>query len=133
MQERKQKKIIPTSVFVAIASVALIFGLLLLGYHFAALLRREAIVSGGWKSGEDFSYAALAQNYWLMALGALFLFFLRIPNLNYHFIHRYYRDRLMETFTPDLPDAVHMNGPVPGAAKSADSTNLYDMLNEGAV
>jgi hypothetical protein len=76
MQERKQKKIIPTSVFVAIASVALIFGLLLLGY-------------GGWKSGEDFSYAALAQNYWLMALGALFLFFLRIPNLNYHSIHRY--------------------------------------------
>lgn len=130
MQERKQKKMIPTSVFVAVASVALIFGLLLLGYHFAALLRKEAIVSGGWKSGEDYSYAALAQNYWLMAIGALFLFFLRIPNLNYHSIHRYYRDRLLETFTPDLPDAVRVNGPVPGAAKSADCTNLYEMLNE---
>ncbi len=114
IQEGKRKKKIPTGVYVAIASFSVIFGLLLLAYHFAGLLQSVSPLQPGW---------------W-MALGVLFVFFLRAPNLNYLSIHRYYRDRLMETFTPDLPDAIHVNGPVPGAAKSADSTPLHEMLNE---
>jgi len=130
MQQGKPKKKIPTGVFVALASVALIFGLLLLGYHFADLLRTQAIVSGSGNSGMDIFYVALARNLWLAVLIGMFLFLLRIPNLNYHSVHRYYRDRLMETFTPDLPDALDVNGAVPGASKSADYTHLYEMLNE---
>ena len=130
VQEGRRKKKIPTGVFVAVGSFGLIFGLLLLSYHFAGLLRNEAVDSGAWKPGSYFSLAPLAKNGWMVAAGILFLFFLRFPNLNYLSIHRYYRDRLMETFTPDLPDAIHVNGPVPGTNKSADYTHLYEMSNE---
>jgi hypothetical protein len=124
VQEGRKKKKIPTSVIVAVATITLIFGLLLLGYHFGNELRIAvdiAMSSGHVKSTQDILLAVS---------GVLLLFFLRWPNLNYLSIHRYYRDRLMETFTPDLPDAVNTNGPVPGAGKSADHTSLYHMLNE---
>ena len=130
--KKKKRRKIPTSVFVAIASFGLIFGLLLLSYHFSLMLRSEAVNSGAWKPGAYFSYEAFANNGLLLGLGVLLLFFLRFPNLNYLSLHRYYRDRLMETFTPDLPDAISVNGPVPGANKSADYTDLYQMLNEQA-
>jgi hypothetical protein len=117
VQEGKPKKKIPTSVYVAIASVGLIFGLLLLAYHFAGMLQEVSLLQPGW---------------WML-LAAMFLFFLRAPNLNYLYIHRYYRDRLMETFTPDLPDAIHVNGPVPGVEKSADYTQLYKMVDEAKL
>jgi len=113
VQEGKQRKKIPTGVYVAIASFGVIFGLLLLAYHFAGLLQTAPLLEPGG---------------WMLAV-ALFLLFLRFPNLNYLSIHRYYRDRLMETFTPNLPDAIHVNGPVPGAVKSADSTPLSEMVD----
>ncbi|MFA6901722.1 MAG: hypothetical protein WC236_01430 [Gallionellaceae bacterium] len=129
-QERRRKKKIPTAVFVAVASFALIFGLLLVSFHVAVLLREEAASSGVWKPGEYFSVSELVQNYWLVTPAVLLLLLLRFPNLNYLSLHRYYRDRLMETFTPELPDAINVNGPVPGANKSADYTHLYELLNE---
>lgn len=113
-QQGQRKKKIPTGVFVVIASFCLIFGVLMLAYHFAAMLRTVSVFEPGW---------------WMLFAG-LFLFFLRAPNLNYLSMHRYYRDRLMETFTPDLPDAIHVDGPVPGIDKSADSTPLHEMINE---
>lgn len=130
VQEGRKKKRIPTSIFVAIASFGLIFGVLLLTYHFAALLRAEAIASGPLEYTLAFPTDMLRGLGVWGGVGILLFFFLRIPNLNYHSLHRYYRDRLMETFTPDLPDAIHVNGPVPGASKSADYIHLYNILNE---
>lgn len=133
VQEGKPKKKIPSSVLVAVASVTLIFGLLLLAYYFAILLRVHSgwsIESAPWMSRAE-PFATLLQNTgWLPWFAALFLIFTVFANLNYLSIHRYYRDRLMETFMPDLPDAIDVDGPLPGAPKSADSTALYELLRE---
>ncbi|MBU1691441.1 MAG: hypothetical protein KJ958_12075 [Gammaproteobacteria bacterium] len=133
-QSSKNKPKIPTAVPVAIASIALIFGVLLLAYLLTMHLRVHlglSIVTTPWET-LDYSWLEL----WHRAGIALplativLLFFLTFPNLNYLSLHRYYRDRLMETFTPDLPDAVDVNGAVPGAPKSADHTQLHQMLME---
>lgn len=112
-QEEKRKKTVPPGILVALASFGLIFGVLLLAYHFATWLHCNL---------DD----------WRSKVGIVFLYFflIRLTNLNYLSIHRFYRDRLMETFAPDLPDAIDVNGPVPGVAKSADWTTLHEMLNE---
>lgn len=130
VQEGKPKKKIPTSVYVALASFGLIFGLLLLAYHFADWLHTDAVALIARGPAAFFTQETLLKHAWLLLFAVLFLFFLRAPNLNYLSIHRYYRDRLMETFTPDLPDAIHVNGPVPGLEKSADYTQLYKMVDE---
>jgi hypothetical protein len=129
VQAGKQKKL-PTSVLVAVGSFALIFGLLVLAYHFAELLRARAIAAGPWAHALANPQDTLAKLGVWGGLGILLVLFLRFTNLNFISLHRYYRDRLMETFTPDLPDAVHQNGPVPGVRKSADQTWLHEMLNE---
>lgn len=129
-QAGKQKPKLPTGVLVAVASFTLIFGLLLLAYHFAAVLRVETMAVGPWERVLAFPSGVLRDLGMWGALGILLVLFLRFPNLNYLSVHRYYRDRLMETFTPDLPDAVDLNGPLPGAAKSADHTGLHEILNE---
>ena len=55
----------------------------------------------------------------------------RRVNLNYISIHRYYRDRLMETFMPDSPPAgqVTKTGPAVGANKA----KLSDMCGVGGA
>jgi hypothetical protein len=50
----------------------------------------------------------------------------RLANLNYTSIHRYYRDRLMESFLPDPESAVDNHC---GPAGKSDKTNLADMCN----
>jgi len=90
-------------------------------------------VHSGWASETApwlWRSATLQNTGMLPWLAAVFLVFTIFANLNYLSIHRYYRDRLMETFMPDLPDAINVNGPVPGAPKSADSTPLYELLRE---
>lgn len=49
-----------------------------------------------------------------------------IVNLNYISPHRYYRDRLMETFMPDIANAEKN---VTGSAKGADSAAMQDISN----
>lgn len=39
----------------------------------------------------------------------------------------------METFTPDLPDALDVNGQVPGGPKSANRAPLYKMLDDNSA
>lgn len=48
-------------------------------------------------------------------------------NINYISIHRYYRDRLMETFMPDVTKVVKSAGYEPEAATLADRAFLYEM------
>ena len=69
----------------------------------------------------------------VIGIAVLLIVFLFLPNLNYLSIHRYYRDRLMETFTPDLPDALDPNGQVPGGPKSANRAPLFKMLDENSA
>jgi hypothetical protein len=47
-------------------------------------------------------------------------------DLNYVSIHRYYRDRLMETFMPDIPDALKNKT---GAALGADGATLQEVCD----
>jgi predicted acylesterase/phospholipase RssA len=49
-------------------------------------------------------------------------------NLNYISIHRYYRDRLMETFMPDIASARRNET---GAASGANKARLSDMIEPG--
>ena len=51
-------------------------------------------------------------------------------NLNYISLHRFYRDRLMETF---LPDQASVDQQSTGPAKGADSGRLSDMWNPGGA
>ena len=50
-------------------------------------------------------------------------------NLNYISLHRYYRDRLMESF---LPDQENVDRQKTGPAKEADKGRLSDMWNPGS-
>lgn len=80
-----KKPKIPIGVVVAVASALLLFGVLLLAFYFALLLHHQ---SGGWWK-------------WVILLVVLLIALGWIPNVNYLSVHRFYRDRLMETFMPD--------------------------------
>lgn len=62
----------------------------------------------------------------LFSVATLAVFAGLVANLNYTSIHRYYRDRLMESFLPDVGRAVANNV---GPAVQADRTSLADMCN----
>lgn len=126
-QAGKQKPKVPTAVPVALGAFATIFGVLLLAYSVATQL--QCVVPSPLRVSTVTCATSPAAWAWLVA-GAVFAFLLIFPNLNYLSMHRYYRDRLMETFTPDLPDAIQMEGAMPGAPKSADSTGLHKMRVE---
>jgi hypothetical protein len=50
-----------------------------------------------------------------------------LANLNYISVHRYYRDRLMESFMPDVTEAVKPDCTGSHASKEADKARLHDM------
>lgn len=79
---------IPTALVVGVASVILFFGLLLLVYILTGWLH-ESKLRGG-----DMGILVIA-GLVIVALGWL-------PEANYVSLHRFYRDRLMELFLPDL-------------------------------
>jgi hypothetical protein len=123
IQGGKGKKWIPTSVIVAVGMVALIFGLLLLTYSWALCMR------GG---NQDWSSSTLDTDR-VVVLSVILAVFMLFPNLNYLSLLVYYRDRLMETFTPELPGAINVKGPIPGDVKSADSTHLFELIEKRDV
>lgn len=135
-QDGKSKKKLPTGLLVAAGSFALIFGLLLLAYHFAALLRVPSGIAAReelWLWPVPLDDSRLRSDGVVIGITLLLALFLRFPNLNYLSIHRYYRDRLMETFTPDLRDALDANGQVPGSPKSANRAPLYKMVDDNSA
>lgn len=79
---------IPTGLLVGLASVLLSFGLLLLVYMLTGWLRVNHALGG------DGGILAMA--------GSLLLMFGWLPEANYVSLHRFYRDRLMDLFLPDL-------------------------------
>jgi len=89
LQARSDKKhSIPTGLVVGVASVLLFFGLLLLVYILTGWLQLNTIAGGG---------------IGILVLGGLVLLLLGwLPEANYVSLHRFYRDRLLELFLPDL-------------------------------
>lgn len=110
----KEKGRVPLGLLVGVATVFLLFGLLLLAYELAvpwcSWLERTP---GAW-------WSVGAVGVWVLALGGL-------TNLNYVSVHRYYRDRLMESFLPDVEEVLRSEGSKPGASTEADRTRLHDM------
>ena len=79
---------IPTGLVVGFASALLAFGLLLLVYMLTGWMHANHFMGG---------YGGI-----LGVSGCVLLFFGWLPEANYLSLHRYYRDRLMELFLPDL-------------------------------
>ncbi len=105
---------IPMGWLVAVGTAALVFGLLLLAYHISGLLTTKF----DWKPVTAFF--ALAVVVWVIG---------RFANINYISIHRFYRDRLMEAFMPDI-DKV-MDGKVSTrAAAGANSKPLFSLIGD---
>lgn len=79
-----KKPKVPIGLTVAVASVLLVTGFVLLAFSLVLYLEAEV---GVW-TGAGLILLALLLVGW-------------IPSVNYLSVHRYYRDRLMETFMPD--------------------------------
>ncbi len=104
---------IPIGLVVVIATAAIWFGLLLATYHIAG----KVLLAPGWGA----LAAAGAGIATAIAIG-------RIANINYLAIHRYYRDRLMELFMPDIDKALDGNIATRAAA-SADKMPIHALFD----
>jgi len=100
---------LPVGPLVTIGAALFLYGTMLTAYEIAFLG-----FSGDWP------WSAVAVLAGLIVVLGWFV------NLNHISIHRYYRDRLMESFMPDI-DAALQNRT--GAAHGADSTFLQDLFN----
>ena len=89
LQARSSKKpLVPTGLVVGVASALLFFGLLLLVY----ILTRSLNVSLAGSVDSTIFVVALLVIFWIGWW----------PEANYVSLHRFYRDRLLELFMPDL-------------------------------
>ncbi|MEJ2179211.1 MAG: hypothetical protein P8Y28_01960 [Gammaproteobacteria bacterium] len=98
---------IPLGLLVVVSTLTLWFGLLLLAYH--CIL----VIDGN------------RQVYYYLGAATLVVGF--FANLNYISLHRYYRDRLMEVFMPDLQKIVNQKQSPSSASAEADKARLSDM------
>lgn len=104
---------IPMGLVVTVATAALWFGLLLLSYRIADWMWHDAHILG------------IALTVGAIAFGVGVLGW--VANINYLSIHRYYRDRLMELFMPDVDKA--LAGEIATrAAATADKMPIYGLL-----
>ena len=103
---------VPLGVLATFAAAFLIYGLLLTAYATAAFVHRE--------------YFGLVFLAWLVGLGLLSYLFGWFANVNYISMHRFYRDRLMETFLPNRQNALDN---VTDAATDADPVRLSKVNN----
>lgn len=102
---------------VSVGTAALWFGLLLLAYHLTSLIQ------GSYSDKDIIGFCLIIA----AALGIVGWY----ANINYVSIHRYYRDRLMEAFMPDVDKA--LDGEIsPRAAGNADKQAIDGLLDEQA-
>ena len=106
---------LPMGLVVAVGTAALWFGLLLIAYFIA-----------GW-AWSTYSGDALIGRWALAALAVVAIG--RWANINYLSIHRYYRDRLMESFMPDVEKAL-AGDIATRAVTRADKTSIHTLLGE---
>lgn len=105
-----KKSRIPTSLIVSLACSLLLFGLLLLSFTVAVHVTKAAHV--------------------LFLLFILFSFGW-LPNVNYVSVHRYYRDRLMEAFLPDVPSVLAHPISGKGLTESGNTAMLHELCAGG--
>lgn len=111
---------VPMGVVVALGSLFMLFGLLLLGYSLSIsslLVIKQSPALG------LACFALLAVVTCIIAYHA---------NLNYISIHRYYRDRLMETFLPDVHKAFDPDKYHSVTADLAEDFRLHDLYRQVA-
>jgi hypothetical protein len=113
-----QKPRAPIGMLVALGSALLVFGLLILAYEASAL--SEAPIALPPPLG-------MATTVACACLIAVFLFGW-VPHVNYLSLHRYYRDRLMETFMPDVRKVT-----TPGEDLSPGMTSTGNVAMLGTV
>jgi len=97
---------VPVGILVPLASALFLYGVFLVAYQVAWAIYPLAI--GSWQV-----WAILVFVPALLGV---------VVNLNYISIHRFYRDRLMETFMPDINNALQNKT---GAAEGADGATLH--------
>ncbi|MFV1980951.1 MAG: patatin-like phospholipase family protein, partial [Rhodothermia bacterium] len=122
--ETESKPRISIGTLAPIAAALMLYGILMEAYLFAQWIDRETGGGPGIDTVSDaLLYDLAAHSYiWVPVLLVLVASFIGwIVNLNYISIHRYYRDRLMETFMPDVLRAVEGTT---GPAKRANSFRL---------
>lgn len=103
-----------TNALVVVGTGTLVFGVLLMAHSLAMAwlpLDTPWPQRLGWGG-------VLAAGVWLLA---------RYVNTNYMSVHRYYRDRLMETFLPNVTDAGTLDGVPDGVALEADHKTLHTL------
>lgn len=110
---------LPMGLVVALGSAALWFGLLLFAFYIAREL-----------SLRELSNSTVITICMISALVIVIVG--RMANINYISIHRYYRDRLMEAFMPDM-DKLFNNSIATRAVTRADKTSIQSLfdLNKG--
>jgi len=115
---RQKKGLVPMGLVVTVGTAALWFGLLVIAYHLSSYL---------WASYSD------AEVYGVLFIAAVAIAIVGlIANINYISIHRFYRDRLMEAFMPDVDKA--LNGKIATrAVAAADKMALFSLLDEQAA
>ncbi|MEW5755843.1 MAG: hypothetical protein AB1810_06020 [Pseudomonadota bacterium] len=111
---------VPMGVVVALGSIFMLFGLLLLGYSWS--IASLAVI----KQSPALGLSCFA----LLALVTLIIAY--HANLNYISIHRYYRDRLMETFLPDVHKAFDPDKYHSVTADLAEDFRLHDLYRQAA-
>ncbi len=109
IQSSGGKKSTRPGALVAVGAGAFLYGVTLCSYLVAEGLFHGDIPSAG--------YIVALLVVLVIGLGL-------VVNLNYISIHRYYRDRLMESFMPDIDDALNQRT---GSAPGANSAELHEI------
>jgi len=110
---RKEKGKIPLGLIAPVALALIVYGIFLSGFIIAY----------------NFVYPVLSLGWLvLLAIGCVLAYVLgKYVNINYISIHRYYRDRLMELFMPDVDDVLDKNNK--WTADQANTLSLHEMCN----
>jgi len=108
-QKSEQKSLIPIGLVATVASLLLLYGGALGAYALA-----NPAVQNDWTEYVALAFAATIVFGWVV-------------NINQISLHRFYRDRLMETFLPGIERAIEGKT---GAAAEADKARLADMWND---
>lgn len=101
----------PLGLLVSVGAGLFLYGFLLVAYHLAFTVYPDPAVPH-WAFYAGFALAAVTG---------------LVVNLNYTSIHRFYRDRLMESFMPDVGSALCNTT---GAAQGADGAALHDFATD---
>lgn len=111
LQAATQGKGLPAGILVPLAAALFLYGIFLVSFQITYM---------SFPFGYEISWAVMGLAIFAFITGWF-------VNLNYISVHRFYRDRLMETYMPDISDAL---GNFTGAASGADGATLQTLGNE---